>query len=154
MLMRPLNACRPIVRRSPRSSATQGRDTTLSLLTSPCAGLPCTPWWAVLSSGEGSPGLMPGPRWMLGSSSRLSSTNTWVGKRGQSQECCNHLSWEQLPQLVYMCSFFLVNNYFSVKVNVPRNFQDIYKLHTFSVVWEESDSTENTTDGESMPFSI
>lgn len=53
-----------------------------------------------------------------------------------------------------MCSFFLFNNYFSVKVNVPRNFQDIYKLHTFSVVWEESDSTENTTDGESMPFSV
>ncbi|XP_058423277.1 acyl-coenzyme A thioesterase 2, mitochondrial-like isoform X3 [Diceros bicornis minor] len=78
MPLRPLNAYRPMVRRSPGSSVTRGRGTTLSLLTSPCAQLPCTPWWAVLSSGEGSPGLMPWPRWMPGNSSRLSSTNTWV----------------------------------------------------------------------------
>lgn len=32
------------------------------------------------------------------------------------------------------------------------SFQDFYKLHAFSVVWEESDSVENTTDGKSVTF--
>uniref|UniRef100_A0A8D0TY92 Acyl-coenzyme A thioesterase 2, mitochondrial n=1 Tax=Sus scrofa TaxID=9823 RepID=A0A8D0TY92_PIG len=119
MLMRPLSACRPMGRRSPRSSATQGRDTILSLLTSPCAGLLCTSWWAVLSSGEGSPGLMPWPRWMPGSSSRLSSTNTWVGRRGLSQQNCDWVASDWVASLmlispgnscqklcIRMCSFF------------------------------------------------
>ncbi|EDL02760.1 mCG51558 [Mus musculus] len=40
-------------------------------LTSGCVRLPCTAWWVVLSSGEGSPGFMPWPKWTPGSSSRL-----------------------------------------------------------------------------------
>ncbi|XP_076777822.1 acyl-coenzyme A thioesterase 3 isoform X3 [Arvicanthis niloticus] len=78
---RPPNACRPMGRRSPRSSATQRQATILSLLTSPCVRLPCTTWRVVLSSGEGSPGPMPWPRWMLGSNSRLFSTIIWMEKR-------------------------------------------------------------------------
>lgn len=89
-------------RRSPRSSVTQGRDTNLSLLPSPCVGHPCTPWRAVLSSGEGSPGLMPWPRWMLRSSSRFSSTNTCVGKRGQSHQNCS-LLFNCVASLMLIC---------------------------------------------------
>ncbi|XP_076965243.1 acyl-coenzyme A thioesterase 1-like isoform X2 [Callospermophilus lateralis] len=78
MLMRPLNACRPMGRRSPRSSVTPKQGTTLSLLTGPCAGLPCISWQVVLSFMEGSPGLMPWPSWMLGRDSRLSFINIWM----------------------------------------------------------------------------
>ncbi|XP_040831258.1 acyl-coenzyme A thioesterase 1-like isoform X2 [Ochotona curzoniae] len=78
MPMRPPSAYRPTGRRSPRSSVTLGQDTIWSPPTSPCAGLPTTYWWVGLSSGEGSPGLMLWPRWMLGSNCRLSFTNTWV----------------------------------------------------------------------------
>ncbi|KAM4830182.1 acyl-coenzyme A thioesterase 1-like isoform X2 [Urocitellus parryii] len=77
MLMRPLNACRPMGRRSPRSSVTQKQGTTLSPLTGPCAGLPCICWQVVLLSMEGSPGLMPWPSWMHGRDSRLSFINIW-----------------------------------------------------------------------------
>lgn len=58
-------------------------------LTSGCVRLPCTAWWVVLSSGEGSPGLMPWPRWTLGSNSRLFSTIIWMAKRRQSQQNCD-----------------------------------------------------------------
>ncbi|XP_073923691.1 acyl-coenzyme A thioesterase 1 isoform X3 [Castor canadensis] len=78
MLMRSLGAYRPMGRKSPRSSVTPRLGTILNPLTSPCAGLACTSWWAVISCLEESPSLMPWPRWMCGSSSRLSSTNTWV----------------------------------------------------------------------------
>ncbi|XP_077906627.1 acyl-coenzyme A thioesterase 1 isoform X2 [Ictidomys tridecemlineatus] len=77
MRMRPLNACRPMGRRSPRSSATQKQGTTLSPLTGPCAGLPCISWQVVLSFMEGSPELMPWPSWMHGRDSRLSFINIW-----------------------------------------------------------------------------
>nr|XP_045011456.1 acyl-coenzyme A thioesterase 2, mitochondrial-like isoform X2 [Jaculus jaculus] len=78
MPTRPPSACRPTGRKSPRSFATQERGTILSPLTSPCAELACTCWWEVISSLEGSLRLMPRPRWMRGSKSRASSTNTWV----------------------------------------------------------------------------
>ena len=66
-----------------------------------------------------------------------------------------NLPWEQLPQLVYMCSFFfsiITFSPFNIKVNSLRIFQDFYKFHTFSLVWEENDSTDTTAGGESMPF--
>ncbi|XP_076777825.1 acyl-coenzyme A thioesterase 1 isoform X2 [Arvicanthis niloticus] len=78
MPMRSPNACRPMGRRSPRSSATQKQGTILSLLTSHCAALACTSWWVPISPLEGSLGPMPWPSWMHGSNSRLSSTNSWV----------------------------------------------------------------------------
>ncbi|XP_073923682.1 acyl-coenzyme A thioesterase 1-like isoform X2 [Castor canadensis] len=89
MLMRPLNAYRPMERQSPRSSVTPRLDTVLNPLTSPFSGLPCITSGTVMSSLEESPSLMPWPRWMRGSSSRLFSTNTWVVKQGQSLQNCN-----------------------------------------------------------------
>ncbi|XP_071463791.1 acyl-coenzyme A thioesterase 2, mitochondrial-like isoform X2 [Marmota flaviventris] len=93
MLMRPLNACRPMGRRSPRSSVTQKQGTTLSPLTGPCAGLPIMSWWVVLLSMEGNPGLIPWPSWMCGNNSRLSFTNTWVVrvKEGSSKNLTHYL---------------------------------------------------------------
>ncbi|XP_075803507.1 acyl-coenzyme A thioesterase 1-like isoform X2 [Microtus pennsylvanicus] len=78
MPMRSPNAYRPMGKRSPRSSYTQKQGTILSPLTSPCTRLACMSWWVLISSLEGSLSLMPWPRWMHGSNSRLSSTNTWV----------------------------------------------------------------------------
>ncbi|XP_075804252.1 acyl-coenzyme A thioesterase 5-like isoform X2 [Microtus pennsylvanicus] len=78
--MRSPNAYRPMGRRSPRSSATQKQGTTLSPLTFLGARLPYMPILTCLSSLGESPGLIPWPRWMHGSTSRLSSTNIWVLK--------------------------------------------------------------------------
>ncbi|XP_076407157.1 acyl-coenzyme A thioesterase 1 isoform X2 [Peromyscus maniculatus bairdii] len=76
MPMRSPNACRPMGRRSPRSSATRKRGIILSPLISHCARRACTSWWGLTSPLEGSLSLMPWPSWMHGSNSRLSSTNT------------------------------------------------------------------------------
>lgn len=54
MLTRPLNICRPMGRQNPRSSVTQGRGTTLSLLTSPVL--------ASLHTLVGAPVIWGGPR--------------------------------------------------------------------------------------------
>ncbi|XP_076407164.1 acyl-coenzyme A thioesterase 5-like isoform X3 [Peromyscus maniculatus bairdii] len=91
MPMRSPNACRPMGRRSPRLSATQKQGIILSPLISHAASLPYLTFIMDLSSLEGSPVLMPWPRWMHGRNSRLSSTNIWVVKRGQSQQNCDFL---------------------------------------------------------------
>ncbi|XP_076407156.1 acyl-coenzyme A thioesterase 2, mitochondrial-like isoform X2 [Peromyscus maniculatus bairdii] len=92
MPMRSPNACRPMGRRSPRSSATRKRGIILSPLISPCARRACTSWWGLTSPLEGSLSLMPWPSWMHGSNSRLSSTNTWVVRvRGDSQNITHYL---------------------------------------------------------------